>query len=458
MASKKIDEEFLTMLSAYMDGELTESQRQRVERRLAEDPQARAWLADFRKVSEMVGALPRESAPRTLTDQVLQEMERGILLDNREIQAHAAGRNHLLMRRIVAAAAMLFLACTVGVIIYNVLSRTPGGAESGGRGGNEPIVAISKTPPAALFEIAKAEPQDNSTPSISSEIAADRNESREETPAPLSPMPPAEAGVSVAYSPVYLILRAPAGLETESATMDGLLQYHGIDQRVRSGIDPNQCQFAFVCTAGQLRRLFESIQEKGPQRTDLIIRGFESSSQVVISPVNEEQLMAVASQSEPKQQCILALKQRWGRLVPDEKGAVPQDRALAKEQLPPWLSDLIVQAQPEMSDLRALGQIKKDISSTEQPAAAKAKEKAESAMPVISAKNAAAQPKDQPGAAGMGMAEQSISANVPAADDAQYVGVVLTIRLKPAAPLEGIQPSPAPAPPPAVKIEQGENK
>jgi len=50
-------------LSAYMDGELDETRRRAVEEALAAQPELRAELAALRRTVELVGSLPRQSAP-----------------------------------------------------------------------------------------------------------------------------------------------------------------------------------------------------------------------------------------------------------------------------------------------------------------------------------------------------------------------------------------------------------
>lgn len=62
------------LLSAYLDGELSESERALVEARLASDPEARHLLHQLRSVSQDVQALPLKAGPRDFRDQVLQRI------------------------------------------------------------------------------------------------------------------------------------------------------------------------------------------------------------------------------------------------------------------------------------------------------------------------------------------------------------------------------------------------
>ena len=51
------------LLSAYLDGEVSAAERAEVERLLASDAAARKALDDMRRISAMVGGLPRQKAP-----------------------------------------------------------------------------------------------------------------------------------------------------------------------------------------------------------------------------------------------------------------------------------------------------------------------------------------------------------------------------------------------------------
>lgn len=68
------------MLSAYVDGELSAQERAEVERWLAQDPEAREKLEDFRRLSKLFGGLPRTEVPHEFPTKVLQLAERRMLL------------------------------------------------------------------------------------------------------------------------------------------------------------------------------------------------------------------------------------------------------------------------------------------------------------------------------------------------------------------------------------------
>ncbi len=64
------------LLSAYLDGELADAERERVDRRLAADPAARQLLDELRAVRGLVQGLPRQQLPADFEQQVLREAQR----------------------------------------------------------------------------------------------------------------------------------------------------------------------------------------------------------------------------------------------------------------------------------------------------------------------------------------------------------------------------------------------
>src|SRR4051812_46114158 len=68
-SNHELDDE---LLSAYLDGELSASERAAVEARLATDPPAQQLLHELRSVSQSVQALPTESLGRDLSEEIIR--------------------------------------------------------------------------------------------------------------------------------------------------------------------------------------------------------------------------------------------------------------------------------------------------------------------------------------------------------------------------------------------------
>lgn len=104
------------LLSAYVDGELTEGERAQVERKLREDPKARELVAELQAMSESLRSLPPESLGEDLREPILRQAERAMLLGDQPVQAvsvdirrREAHESRRWVWAAMAAAAALFL-------------------------------------------------------------------------------------------------------------------------------------------------------------------------------------------------------------------------------------------------------------------------------------------------------------------------------------------------------------
>ncbi|MCB2214130.1 hypothetical protein KQH50_01920 [bacterium] len=92
--NRKHTDRDLRLLSAYLDGELKESQKRKLEQRLAEDTALRERLDNLRKTKSMLSWLPRVPAPRnfTLTPEMVtvRRKKRPLLLSLRWASSVAA--------------------------------------------------------------------------------------------------------------------------------------------------------------------------------------------------------------------------------------------------------------------------------------------------------------------------------------------------------------------------------
>ncbi|HAU36908.1 MAG TPA: hypothetical protein DCX07_04240 [Phycisphaerales bacterium] len=109
-------EDIFLELSAYLDGELGEAQRKRVEAALADDAKLRAELDSLRRTRELLRALPRTRAPEGFVDRVLAQAERGNLVAP-IAPAEPAPAQPWRWVRWVATAAVVLVAVGVGTVI-----------------------------------------------------------------------------------------------------------------------------------------------------------------------------------------------------------------------------------------------------------------------------------------------------------------------------------------------------
>lgn len=138
-------------LSAYLDGELSQDAAGEIERHVEACAVCRDLLNELRSVSGLVGELPRQRAPRALSEDVQMQLERHLLLaaDGDDLEPASATDRALAQERppvwprVAAIAACLFLAAGIGLLLQ---MHEPGDTSGPGTSG------IAKTGPADEFD------------------------------------------------------------------------------------------------------------------------------------------------------------------------------------------------------------------------------------------------------------------------------------------------------------------
>lgn len=121
--------EIESLLSSYIDGELSERQCNEVKRLLQHDQQVAEMLKDMQKQKDLLNALEVDSAPATMLDDIKASLERNMLLDRRgqEITAVEDSKG-VFTRRVLAAAAMLLLPIgLLAVVIFSIITPSSTG-------------------------------------------------------------------------------------------------------------------------------------------------------------------------------------------------------------------------------------------------------------------------------------------------------------------------------------------
>jgi len=113
------------LLNSFIDGELDQRHQTEVQRLIKHDEQIAERLRKLQKCKRLVSSLPYAEAPDEMLGDIktsleerrlLESARRGQRLDERE------GARHLLVRRFVAAAAMIGLVAVLAVVIYSILA------------------------------------------------------------------------------------------------------------------------------------------------------------------------------------------------------------------------------------------------------------------------------------------------------------------------------------------------
>jgi hypothetical protein len=111
------------LLNAYIDEELTPRQRIEIRRLVSHDPQIARRLRELEKCKMLVASLPFNEAPAEMLEDVKASLGKKIFLEQRFADIdRQAGAMHLMVRRVLSAAAMIGLVAILTAVIYTIVS------------------------------------------------------------------------------------------------------------------------------------------------------------------------------------------------------------------------------------------------------------------------------------------------------------------------------------------------
>ncbi|MGA2914555.1 MAG: hypothetical protein ABSE89_00805 [Sedimentisphaerales bacterium] len=113
-------EQIEEMLNYYIDGELDERKSNEVKRLIDNDKEIYGLYDSLKRHKNIMDAVPHEPAPQGLCDNITAQLEREILLADTGIYSHSAGRRHLMIRRLMTAAAVLALAAVLSTVVFDI--------------------------------------------------------------------------------------------------------------------------------------------------------------------------------------------------------------------------------------------------------------------------------------------------------------------------------------------------
>ena len=139
------------LLSAFHDGEMTPAERAAVEQRMAASADARCELSEFKQISALLKELPRDRLPSEFPQQVLQAIEREMLIPSQPVDPTDAARTPS-SRRWIGAAAVLASAAGLLLLARALDDRAGRDVVQGQR------LAGMQNVPAAPIEVAADSP------------------------------------------------------------------------------------------------------------------------------------------------------------------------------------------------------------------------------------------------------------------------------------------------------------
>ena len=127
----KMNQNIDELLNSFVDGELTQSQQSEVQRLIADDPQVAQRLQELRACKALISCLPPAEAPAGILQRVQASLQaRGPRSQQPVYSACREARRFVLIRRVVAAAAVIGLIAVLAAVVQTLVPHevAPDGA------------------------------------------------------------------------------------------------------------------------------------------------------------------------------------------------------------------------------------------------------------------------------------------------------------------------------------------
>jgi len=117
------------LLNSFVDGELTQRQFTELQRLISHDEHLARRVRELQKCKSLLASLPCTAAPNDTAERIIAALERKTLLGQQSVTSRAEerrGARHLLLRKLVSAAAMVALVAVLGAVIYTIVAPQSG--------------------------------------------------------------------------------------------------------------------------------------------------------------------------------------------------------------------------------------------------------------------------------------------------------------------------------------------
>jgi hypothetical protein len=248
------------LLNGFIDGELTARQHTEVQRLIAHDAQIAGRLRELEKCKMLVGSLPYAEAPAETAELIKASLERRILFGQQpEPFGEREGARHLLVRKVLAAAAMIGLVAVLGAVVYTIVA--PESAM------DRPIAVEDWRQPRREVEVGKAVPSLTAT-----------------------------AEKSVAFNG-RLELKT-GDLVAVDAFINRAIEDNGLLEKVSPKVEGGNSVYTLSCSQGALSLLLadlESVWDRFDSAA-LFVETDQLAEQVVVDAIAAEQIVEIVNQ------------------------------------------------------------------------------------------------------------------------------------------------------------------
>ncbi|MDD5133873.1 MAG: hypothetical protein PHP01_00500 [Phycisphaerae bacterium] len=108
------------MLNSYIDGELDERSSTEVKRLIDNDKEVFALYDSLKRYKSLMDTISQTPCPEGLHENITKQLERQILLADVDSYSHRAGKRHLIVRRLMTAAAIVVLGGILSLVVMDI--------------------------------------------------------------------------------------------------------------------------------------------------------------------------------------------------------------------------------------------------------------------------------------------------------------------------------------------------
>ena len=260
------------LLNGFIDGELTQRQLTEVQRLVSHDARVVERLRELQRCKILVSSLPSNEAPDEILEQIRASLERKTLLGQQpEHSEQRQGARHLLVRKVLAAAAMIGLIAVLAAVVYTIVAP-----ESVSK---HPVAVERRQPPAKKIEPEK--------PGLDVVATVEK---------PATEITLAATGFN---GKLELTTKNPIVVD---AFISRVIGDNGLLGKVSITSQDDQSFYTLSCSRQELGMLLADL-ENGWDKFDsatLFVETKELGRQVVVNKVTTEQIAEIADQDNPE--------------------------------------------------------------------------------------------------------------------------------------------------------------
>jgi len=266
----KIDE----LLNGYIDDQLSQRQTTEVQRLIAHDEQVAGRLRELEKCKMLLESLPIAEAPACMLEDIKSALERKTLLEQSSygFDEHK-GIRHLILRKVLAAAALIAIVAVLVAVVYTIL---------GPQAVPQRPIAVEDAKPVILNPVKEVPIAEKPQPTLvaTAEVLPDKPTAR------------------IVQFAGTLDVKTNSLIVVDEAIKRSI-ENNGLSQCLKFEKKDRENTYAISCTRDELSRFVADLKDIWPlfDSAALLVSTAESDEKVRVGNINAEQTAEIVNQA-----------------------------------------------------------------------------------------------------------------------------------------------------------------